>query len=121
MTGNRSACQVAERIADLRGGFPVGSPRRKRPKRMAKMRFKIIGNTDPASGRFMARIVAFLNAMPDGQLLTCDALAPRLHYSADYIRTRGSRVPPENRVLHGKRVLYGNPKTIKAFIASLQN
>ncbi len=80
-----------------------------------KMEFNIVGAVEPVGGRLAARIIEVLRRVPDGQLLTCEALAPLVGYAPDYMRSRGSNLPKTYVVRRGRRNLYGNPKTIQAY------
>jgi hypothetical protein len=85
------------------------------------MQFEIVGGVDSPTGRFVTRITAALDEMPDGRLLTARCLAEVVGYSADHIRSNGLTIPAKYRVLHSRKVLYGNQKTIKAFTEQVQH
>jgi len=84
------------------------------------MEFKIDGqNVKATIGYDKVSIAKRLDALKDGELLSANALAEKLHVATGHLRDNIRRGMPDYFVMVNHKVLFGSKKTIKAYKAAI--
>lgn len=86
------------------------------------MQFKVDGKKIEGFANYnLEKITKYLNKLPDGELLSAEELTKRSKLkSSNYLRDKMIKEYPQNFVKISKKIVFGNPKTIKALKDEIQ-